>query len=244
MAVDNSVDPGGWLAEQIGACEPDVLRSMVKTMAEALMSAEADAVCGAGYGTRSDERVNRRNGYRVRDWAPAPAPSSRRSRNCVAGPTSPSGCWSGAAGPSRPWSAWSPPPICWGCRRGGWTGWSSRWVATAVLARDLVPDRQIFAVEDDVIGRGPPHLLIGGRHHLPQVLHEPVNQLGEVQRVPRVVVGLGVDRRTVTPDPPVEVQGEREERRGPEVRPVALMSPLRRLQPSGFTQRLHCGCRW
>ncbi|NDU72151.1 IS256 family transposase [Actinomadura sp. DSM 109109] len=68
MAVDNSVDPAGWLAEQIGACEPDVLRSMVKTMAEALMSAEADAVCGAGYGTRSDERVNRRNGYRVRDW--------------------------------------------------------------------------------------------------------------------------------------------------------------------------------
>ncbi|MEU8804051.1 IS256 family transposase [Spirillospora sp. NPDC048819] len=68
MAVDNSVDPAGWLAEQIGACEPDVLRSMVKTMAEALMSAEADSVCGAGYGQRSDERVNRRNGYRLRDW--------------------------------------------------------------------------------------------------------------------------------------------------------------------------------
>lgn len=31
MAVDNSVDPSGWLAEQIGACEPDVLRSMVET---------------------------------------------------------------------------------------------------------------------------------------------------------------------------------------------------------------------
>jgi hypothetical protein len=40
------VDPAAWLAEQIGACEPDLLRSMVKTMAEALMSAEADAVCG------------------------------------------------------------------------------------------------------------------------------------------------------------------------------------------------------
>ncbi|MFC5754316.1 IS256 family transposase [Actinomadura rugatobispora] len=58
----------GWLAEQIGACEPDVLRSMVKTMAEALMSAEADAMCGAGYGERSGERVNRRNGYRERGW--------------------------------------------------------------------------------------------------------------------------------------------------------------------------------
>lgn len=67
MAVDNSVDPAGWFAEQIGACEPDLLRQMVKTMAEALMSAEADAICGADYGERSGERVNRRNGYRERD---------------------------------------------------------------------------------------------------------------------------------------------------------------------------------
>ncbi|MEV5755150.1 IS256 family transposase, partial [Actinoallomurus sp. NPDC052308] len=68
MAVSDSVDPAGWFAEQIGACEPDLLRNMVKTMAEALMSAEADALCGAEYGQRSGERVNRRNGYRERDW--------------------------------------------------------------------------------------------------------------------------------------------------------------------------------
>jgi putative transposase len=30
--------------------------------------AEADALCGASYGERSPERVNRRNGYRERDW--------------------------------------------------------------------------------------------------------------------------------------------------------------------------------
>jgi hypothetical protein len=42
----------------------DLLRSMVKTMAETLMSAEADGVCGAEYGMRSEERTNRRNGYR------------------------------------------------------------------------------------------------------------------------------------------------------------------------------------
>jgi len=41
---------------------------MVQDFAEALMSAEADAVCGAGYGERSPERVNRRNGYRDLDW--------------------------------------------------------------------------------------------------------------------------------------------------------------------------------
>jgi transposase-like protein len=32
------------------------------------MGAEADALCGAGYGERSADRVNRRNGYRERDW--------------------------------------------------------------------------------------------------------------------------------------------------------------------------------
>ena len=34
----------------------------------ALMSAEADALCGAGYGERSAARSNQRNGYRHRDF--------------------------------------------------------------------------------------------------------------------------------------------------------------------------------
>ena len=68
MAVNDSVDPGAWLARQIEAGDPDLLRSMVKSMAEALMSAEADSVCGASYGQRSTERTNSRNGYRTRDW--------------------------------------------------------------------------------------------------------------------------------------------------------------------------------
>ncbi len=41
---------------------------MVTTFAEALMGAEADAVCGAGYGERNGERRNTRNGYRRREW--------------------------------------------------------------------------------------------------------------------------------------------------------------------------------
>lgn len=32
------------------------------------MSAEVDGVCGVGYRQCSNERVNRRNGYRARDW--------------------------------------------------------------------------------------------------------------------------------------------------------------------------------
>jgi hypothetical protein len=36
---------------------------MIKTFADALMSAEADDLCNAEYGQVSDERVNHRNGY-------------------------------------------------------------------------------------------------------------------------------------------------------------------------------------
>jgi putative transposase len=66
--VEHTMDVSGWLRKQLEEASPDLLRSMVKEMAEALMGAEADALCGAGYGERSPERVNRRNGYRERDW--------------------------------------------------------------------------------------------------------------------------------------------------------------------------------
>ena len=66
--VEHTMDATDWLRKQLEQASPDLLRAMVKEMAEALMSADADAVCGAGYGERSPERVNRRNGYRERDW--------------------------------------------------------------------------------------------------------------------------------------------------------------------------------
>jgi transposase-like protein len=62
------MDLQGWLRKQLEQASPDLLRSMVQDFAEALMSAEADALCGAGYGERSPERVNIRNGYRERTW--------------------------------------------------------------------------------------------------------------------------------------------------------------------------------
>ena len=66
--VEHTMDVSGWLRKQLEDASPDLLRAMIKEMAEALMSADADVVCGAGYGERSPERVNRRNGYRERDW--------------------------------------------------------------------------------------------------------------------------------------------------------------------------------
>ena len=66
--VEHTMDMQGWLRKQLEEAHPDLLRAMVKDFAEALMGTEADALCGAGYGERSPERVNRRNGYRERDW--------------------------------------------------------------------------------------------------------------------------------------------------------------------------------
>jgi len=66
--VESTMDLTGWLRKQLEEASPDLLRQMVKDFAEALMGAEVDALCGAGYGERSLERVNRRNGYRERDW--------------------------------------------------------------------------------------------------------------------------------------------------------------------------------
>jgi putative transposase len=68
MTAVPSIDMSGWLHEHLDQASPDLLRSMVRSFAQALMSAEADVVCGAGYGERSDERANTRNGYRHREW--------------------------------------------------------------------------------------------------------------------------------------------------------------------------------
>jgi transposase-like protein len=68
MTAVPSIDLSGWLSEQLAQSSPDLLRAMLTTFVQALMGAEADAVCGAGYGVRSEERTNTRNGYRVRDW--------------------------------------------------------------------------------------------------------------------------------------------------------------------------------
>lgn len=68
MTAPKSMNPAEFLREQAESAGPDVLRAMVKTFADALMSAEADAICGAPYRQRSGEQANQRNGYRLREW--------------------------------------------------------------------------------------------------------------------------------------------------------------------------------
>jgi putative transposase len=45
--VEHTMDVSGWLRKQLEEAHPDLLRVMVKDFAEALISADADAVCGA-----------------------------------------------------------------------------------------------------------------------------------------------------------------------------------------------------
>jgi putative transposase len=66
--VDPRMDALAWLRKQLAEECPDLARAMLERVVAELMSAEADALCGAGYGERSPERVNQRNGYRPRRW--------------------------------------------------------------------------------------------------------------------------------------------------------------------------------
>jgi len=68
MTVTTSIDPSRLIEEQLSQASPDLLRELLTLFINTLMSAEADAVCGAAYGTQSPDRTNRRNGYRGREF--------------------------------------------------------------------------------------------------------------------------------------------------------------------------------
>jgi putative transposase len=68
MTAPSSIDPAQFSHEHLASASPDLLRSMLTTFINTLMSAEADAICGAPYGQPSPERINVRNGYRHRDF--------------------------------------------------------------------------------------------------------------------------------------------------------------------------------
>ena len=66
--TEQSMDVREWLRKGLAENGQDLVREMLTMMAQMLMSADVDALCGAAYGSRSPERTNRRNGYRARTW--------------------------------------------------------------------------------------------------------------------------------------------------------------------------------
>ena len=67
MTAGPSIDPEQFLQEQLLQASPDLMRDLLGTFINALLSAQADSVCGAEYGVRSRDQSKRRNGYRHRE---------------------------------------------------------------------------------------------------------------------------------------------------------------------------------
>jgi len=99
-AQPDSIDLAAFMSEHLERAEPDLLRSMLSTFVQALMGAEADAICGARCGARSEERTNSRNGYRAREWDTRAGTLEVAIPKLREGSYSPTGCWSGADVPS------------------------------------------------------------------------------------------------------------------------------------------------
>lgn len=68
MTAPHEINLARFLQEHLEQASPDLMRQMLTTFINALMSAEADTVCGAEYGRASDARVNSHNGYRAREF--------------------------------------------------------------------------------------------------------------------------------------------------------------------------------
>jgi len=67
VTAPHIVDPAGLLGEALAEASPDLMRNLLQTVINALLSADADAVVGAEWGQRSPDRTAQRNGYRHRD---------------------------------------------------------------------------------------------------------------------------------------------------------------------------------
>ena len=67
MTAPHIVDPARLLGQALGDASPDLMRHLLGTVINALLSAEADAVCGAEWGQASPDRTAQRNGYRHRE---------------------------------------------------------------------------------------------------------------------------------------------------------------------------------
>ena len=66
MTAPHTIDPAGLLGQALSQASPDLMRSLLQHVINALLSADADAACGAQWGQQDPQRQARRNGYRYR----------------------------------------------------------------------------------------------------------------------------------------------------------------------------------
>ena len=66
MTAPHIIDPAGMLGQALSEASPDLMRSLLQRVINALLSADADAVCGAQWSQQDPQRHTQRNGYRYR----------------------------------------------------------------------------------------------------------------------------------------------------------------------------------
>ena len=66
MTAPHVIDPAGLLGEALSQVSPDLMCSLLQHVINALLSGDADTVCGAQWGLQDPRRHARRNGYRHR----------------------------------------------------------------------------------------------------------------------------------------------------------------------------------
>ena len=66
MTAPHIIDPAGLLGEALSQASPNLMRSLLQHVINALLSADADTVCGAQWGQQDPQRHARRNRYRYR----------------------------------------------------------------------------------------------------------------------------------------------------------------------------------
>ena len=131
MTTAHDIDLQRVLTDRLTSAHPDVLRELLSMFIQTLMGAEADALCGAGYGERSGERTNHRNGYRHREF------DTRAGTLDVAIPKMRQGTyfpeWLLERRKRAERALTTVVATCYllGSRRGGWTNWSARWASPA-----------------------------------------------------------------------------------------------------------------
>ena len=129
MTAPSSIDPAHLMHEQLAQAIPDLLRQVLTTFINTLMSAEADAVCGAEYGSPVPTGTTCATGYRSREF------DTRADTLDVAIPMLRAGSHFPDWLLQRRRAEWALTTVvatvtCWASRPGGWRSWSRAWVST------------------------------------------------------------------------------------------------------------------
>jgi len=135
MTSAHDIDLQQILTDRLTGASPDLLRELLTMFIHTLMGAEADALCGAGYGQRSDERTNSRNGYRHRDFDTRVGTLDVAIPKLRSGSYFPDWLLERRKRAEKALTTVVAPATYSGSPPGGWTGSSTRWASPACPSR-------------------------------------------------------------------------------------------------------------